>query len=143
MKAGSLAGLVASLLALPSRAQEFLPAPPPVGPPVPPAAGTIAPPGAPGPACGIVECRKTDYRLQWVAREVPVTVTTMVPRVVRTPGTRTDLEVTFDTHQDVRQDYVLKPRETIKIVTCCTQKPSVTKDPVTGCSTITFEPVTE
>ncbi len=124
--------LVVGCLALPSRAQETLPVMPRSGPEA-----------LPAPECDIHESCQSTYELHWLERTVPRTVTTMVPREVVTPDTKTIFEVEYNKEQRSRTVMVLKPCETIKEVTRCTQKPKVVTDPCTGCPTVVFEPVTE
>lgn len=140
MRCRLLAALAAGLAALPCQAQE---APRPKAEVLPPPAESApAAPAAP-PGCCCVEQHKTTYQLHWVERDVTTTVTTTTLREVSAPCTWPSLELKFQTTSRVHTEMVLKPCETVKEVICCTQKPVVTVDPCTGCSKITFEPVTE
>jgi len=138
MRTRSLAVITAGLLAWPCAAQE-LPGPKPEK--LPPASAAPAPAAPPG--CTCVESQKTTYELHWVDRQVPGVETTMVTREVSTPDVKPMLKLEYNTQVRVKTEMVLKPRECLKEVTVCTQKPVVSVDPGTGCSTITFQPVTD
>ena len=136
MKRWIFSGLFLGLSALPCPAQEE---PPPAAETPLPAPPTPAPAGS----CGFVESCKTTYQLHWLERQVPGVETKHVLREVVTPDTKCGLELHYNQEQRVRHDMALKPCEVMKEVTICTQKPIVTVDPCTGCSTVTFQPVTE
>lgn len=129
MKSWLLAGLAAGLLTLPCRAQERLPLP---------KEGSESPPAD----CNYIECHKTTWNLHWLEREVPGVVTKPVLREVTRPCSKPSYEIEWNQHVCTKTELVLKPRETIKEVTICTQVPKVVKD-ASGCSTVVFEPVTE
>lgn len=137
MKSWLLSAVAAGVLIVPCQAQEKPAAPPPVE--VLPAP---TPEGAP-PACGYIESCKTTWQLHWLEREVPGVVSKPVLREVTTPCTKPSFEIEWNQAVVTKTEVVLKPREIVKEVTICTQKPKVVKDPCTGCSTVIFEPVTE
>lgn len=128
-----MAGLAATMLALPCLAQETLPTPTPLPKP----AQVEAPP------CGMVECKKQTYQLHWLERDVPCVEAKPVLKEVKTDCVKQSLEIDYNTHSKVCTEMILKPCEVIKEVTICTQKPRVVTDPCTGCSSVVFDPVTE
>jgi hypothetical protein len=101
------------------------------------------PPAVPsGPSCG-PECHKITYQLHWVERKVPCTETKYALRELNHSDTQHGLEVDYHRERQVKTELVLKKRVCMKEVTICTQKPIATTDPVTGCSKIIFQPITE
>jgi hypothetical protein len=146
MKRWMFSGLFLGLTALPSVAQE--PPPLPEGsqlPATPPE--KLVPPPAPlaEPGCGsdIIECIKHTWNLHWLERQVPGVAIKHELKEHICPDTKPGFELLYNQEQCIRHEMALKPCETVKEVTICTQKPIVTVDPCTGCSTVTFQPVTE
>jgi hypothetical protein len=135
MKRWMFSGLFLGLSALPGLAQE----PPLAAPEAPP-----PPPAALVPGCDeYIECIKQSWNLHWLERQVPGVKVTHELKEHICPDTKPGLELHFNQEQRIKHEMVLKPCENVKEVTICTQKPIVTVDPCTGCSTVTFQPVTE
>lgn len=138
MKRWMFSGLFLGLSALPSLAQEPPIAPPesPIKPPPPLLAETAD--------CGeYIKCIKRTWNLHWLERQVPGVAIKHELKEHICPDTKPGLELHFNQQQRIKHEMVLKPCENVKEVTICTQKPIVTVDPCTGCSTVTFQPVTE
>lgn len=141
MKRLLFSGLVAGWLALPGQAQDVTPQRPEGAQPPPDRPATL-PPAAPEPGCGTVESCKTTYQLHWLEREVPGVVTRPVIKEEKTPDVRSTLELDYNLERQVRTEMVLKPVETVKEVTICSQKPQVVPD-CNGCPTVIYTPFTE
>lgn len=129
-------GLLAAA-ALPGRADE--PKPPENLP-------TVGEPSAPQVYC---PCRPphekcyTTYKLHWLEREVTKCEPKMTLRDVEEPSTKETMELEWLEEKRVRTITCLKPREIVKEVTTCCQKPVVVKDPCTGCDKVEMQSVTE
>jgi hypothetical protein len=128
-----LAVVLLAFVARPGQAQEVGQSPPAVPPIL----------AAPCPEPGPPPCEKTrtEYRIHWLPREVPVEKLTLREAVTKEP--RTNLELGWQEEKVVRTELKLKPREVVKEVTRCTVQPVTETDPCTGCPTVVFKPVTE
>jgi hypothetical protein len=88
-------------------------------------------------------CHKITYQLHWVERQVPCHEGKVVLREHVESDIKHGLEIDYLRERQVKTQMVLKKRVCMKEVTICTQKPIAVTDPVTGCSKIVFQPVTE
>ncbi len=142
--------LLVSLWVLPAWADEPpVRLPESVPPPIPAPEAMPAPLPAPAPeACPapcVPECLKvrTTYRLHWLERDVPFSREKYEVKEIVNDDIKCYLDLDYTETTNVKTELVLKPREVLKEVTCCTQKPISTVDPCTGCPKICYEPVTE
>jgi hypothetical protein len=100
-------------------------------------------PTEPAPAPVLHGCEKcyTTYHLHWLQREVDKEQANIKDYTCE--ECKPTLKLQWPEQQVRRCELVLKPREIVKEVTCCTMKPTVETDPCTGCSVTVFKPVTE
>jgi hypothetical protein len=80
------------------------------------------------------------YRLHWVERDAPP-AEKLVTREVTNQEPVCTWELDWREEKHVHTELVLKPREIVKEVVCCTTEPVTTKDPVTGCRVTEWKPV--
>lgn len=92
--------------------------------------------------CPTCEKKYTTYKLHWLERDgAPAPVLKLKELTNQEPVCTYELD--WREEQRIKTEIVLKPREIVKEVTTCTMEPKTVIDPVTGCRSVEWKPVTE
>lgn len=100
-----------------------------------------SPAPAESPAACPADCPNPAIKVLWLEKDV--TLQRIVPREVITFRTAPTMEVEYTEKKCKVTDIVLKPREVVREVACCTLQPETTTDPHTGKTCTVMKPVTQ
>jgi hypothetical protein len=83
----------------------------------------------------------SNFRIYWL--EYEASRTNLILREVKCDTSEIEFEFDHCDEEHIQTEMVLKPREIIREITCCTSEPVKQVDPCTGCTTYCFVPKTE